>query len=196
MAATTGGPQALSQLLPKFPPAFPGSVIVVQQMRPGFTRVLADQLSHTCKLPICEPEDGQALQSSRILMIPADTKPTIANVGDKVAPAYTILLEDIEDSPESSRSRVDALMTSVAEIFGQNAIGVLLTGLGSDGREGMRAIVNAGGTTIAQDEATSAVHTLPLSAIEASIVQEVLPLWNIAERVVEITGGYANAAAA
>lgn len=196
IGAATGGPQALADLLPKFPASFPGALVVVQQMRPGFTRVLVDQLSHVCELPICEPEDGQALQSSRILVAPSGTRLTIANVGDTAVPAYSVFIEETGDQREMKQSRVDAAMASAAEVFGQRAIGVLLTGLGVDGREGMRAIANAGGVTIAQDEASSVVHSLPLSAVEAGVVREVLPLWSIADRITDIVEGSANAAAA
>jgi two-component system chemotaxis response regulator CheB len=77
IGANTGGPQALLNLLPKLPADFPGTIIVIQQMRPGFTRVLVDQLSYVCKLPVYEPEDGQALQPGRILVAPANSRLSI-----------------------------------------------------------------------------------------------------------------------
>ncbi len=196
VGASTGGPQALAQLLPQFPSNFPGAIIVIQKMRPGFTRVLADQFSQTCELPICECLDGQALHCSRILMAPSGSSLSIINVGTAAVPVYSIVSEDIADAAELENSRVDFTMTSAAGVFGERAIGVLLTGIGVDGREGMRAIANAGGTTIAQDEATSVVHSLPASAIDAGVVNQVLPLWNIAEFIMELTGGKVDANAA
>jgi two-component system chemotaxis response regulator CheB len=194
--SNTGGPQALAQVLPQFPADFPGAIIVSQQMRPGFTRVLVDHLQQLCKMPVLEPEDGQALLASRIIISPIASKVTIARVGDTVAPAYSVMLEDVAGSAELSRSRVDATMTSVAEVFGPTSIGVLLTGLGTDGREGMRAVRNASGFTIAQDEATSVVHGLPSSAIDAGLVHEILPLWSIADRIIAVVRGDAHALAA
>ena len=194
--SNTGGPQALAQVLPQFPASFPAAIIVSQQMRPGFTRVLVDHLQQVCRLPVLEPEDGQALLASRIVVAPAGTRLSIVNVGDSVVPAYSVILEDVADSPELARARVDTAMTSAAAVFGPNSIGVLLTGLGTDGREGMRAIRNAGGVTIAQDQDTSVVHGLPAAAIDAGVVQEVLPLWSIADRIAAIVGGEADAVAA
>lgn len=197
IGANTGGPQALLNLLPKLPADFPGTIIVIQQMRPGFTRVLVDQLSYVCKLPVYEPEDGQALQPGRILVAPANSRLSLGEIGDPVAPGYSILLEDIDERPQARRDRIDTAMTSAARFFGPCSIGVLLSGLGTDGCEGLRSIRNAGGATIAQDDATSVVHAMPAAAIEAGVVQEVLPLWSIADRIVNlVAGGEAGAVAA
>lgn len=197
IGANTGGPQALSQILPQFPADFPGTIIVVQTMRPGFTRVLADQLNHICKLPVHEPEDGEALHCSRILITPSTSKLLINNLGNTILPGYGVLLEEADSTPESPSSRIDSTMISAVEAFGDRTIGILLTGIGNDGRVGMRAISDAGGNTIAQDEASSAVFDLPSSAIDAGVVQKILPLWNIAENVNDIiSGGTIHASAA
>lgn len=196
IGANTGGPQALAEVLPRFSANLGAAVVVMQQMRPGFTRVLAEQLSHICRLPISEPEDGQALQTSRIYVAPSASRLTFEKISDQPTPAYQILLEDAASSPELLRTRTDCAMESAASVFGARCVGILLTGLGVDGREGMRAISTAGGITIAQDEASSIVHDLPASAIEADIVSDTLPLWNISDRVREIVGGSANAVAA
>ena len=196
IGANTGGPQALLQLLPQFPAHFSGAIVVVQQMRPGFTRVLVDQLSQVCKLPVCEPDDGQALRSGQIIIAPVGSRLIVANVDDSVLPAYSVFLEEVAEQIEIKHSRTDAAMTSAADVFKTNSIGVLLTGLGTDGREGMRAIRASGGITLAQDQASSVVHDLAASAIEAEIVQDVLPLWSIANHIVNIVEGEAHAAAA
>jgi len=159
IGANTGGPQALMQLLPQFPAHFSGAIIVVQQMRAGFTRVLVDQLSQFCKLPVCEPDDEQALRSGQIIVAPVGSRLTVANV-DSALPAYSIFLEEVAEQLELKHSRTDTAMTSAADVFKAYSIGVLLTGLGTDGREGMRAIRAAGGTTIAQDQASSVVMIL------------------------------------
>ena len=197
IGANTGGPQALAQILPQFPADFPGAIVVVQTMRPGFTRVIADQLNHICKLPVYEPEDGEALHSSRILITPAASCLQINDIENTVLPGYGVFLEETAGSTESPTSRIDATMASAAKAFGERAIGILLTGIGNDGREGMRAISDAGGITLAQDEASSAVFDLPSSAIDAGVVQKILPLWNIADNVINlVSGGQANASAA
>lgn len=196
VGANTGGPQALARMLPQLPADFPGTLIIVQQMRPGFTRVLADQLSQVCKLPVSEATDGQAPRQSRILIVPGDTRATIIDSGSTISPDCTIMLEETAESPEMRRSSTDAAMTTSAQVFGERCIGVLMTGVGIDGREGMRAIADAGGITIAQDELSSVVHDLPASAIEAGVVREVLPLWSIADRINDLVTGESNAAAA
>ena len=196
IAAGTGGPQALAQILPRFPSSFPSTIIVVQHMRRGFTRVLADELNHTCNLPIHEPADGDALQSSRILVIPAGGQLTISSAGDSPDSGHMVVIESLSHSPEALLSRADVAMASAAQAFGKQTVGVLLTGVGYDGRDGMHAIRDAGGFTIAQDEPTSVVFDLPSSAINAGIVHEVLPLWKIADRVTELVVGGVDAIAA
>jgi two-component system chemotaxis response regulator CheB len=196
IGANTGGPQALAQILPKLPSFLPCAVVVMQRMRPGFARVLVEQLSHLCQMPVCQPEDGQALQSSRIFIAPENTRLAFESIGDQAQPAYRIVQEDQGTVRGVDDSRTDLAMASAAHLFGAHSIGILLTGLGTDGREGLRAISTAGGLAVAQDESTSIIHDLPASAIREGIVSDVLPLWNIADRVTEVIGGSANAVAA
>jgi two-component system chemotaxis response regulator CheB len=196
IAASTGGPQALAKVLPAFPPDFAGSIIVVQQMRQGFTRVLADQLNHICRLPIHEPTDGQSLQSSRVLMTPGGTLLSIETLDTSPDSPPLIFLENVTCSAKIGASRADRIMASAAKSFRRNTIGVLLTGVGNDGCDGLRAIAEAGGTTIVQDEDSSVVNDLPASAVNAGVAQETLPLWSIADRIIQITSGDANAIAA
>ncbi len=181
IAAGTGGPQALMQILPRFQASFPGAIIVIQRMRAGFTRVLADQLDEVCRVRVTEPIDGQDLRAAEVLMVPGGCRVRYDREADM------LVLEDVQDDPEAARSRTDATMTSMAQAFGRGAVGVLLTGLGEDGRAGMKAIYDAGGTTIAQDEDSSTIFDLPASAIEAGVVHHVLPLWNIADQVTSIS---------
>ena len=196
IGANVGGPQALGQLLPSFPAQFPGAIVVVQQMRLGFTRVLADQLSSICSLPTYEPSDGQAVQSGGIIVVPSGAIATFACDDSVGSPEYQIRLEDVSDNQERRAACISATMTSAAEIMGRSSIGVLLTGIGEDGREGMRSIASAGGVTIAQDAASSVVHDMALRAIDARVVSEVVPLWSIADRIIETVMGEANADAA
>lgn len=188
IAGNTGGPQALSHILPNLPVDFPGTVLVVQQMRNGFTRVLADQMNAICRLPVHEPVDGQTVGMSRILMAQPWAIPTLVKMDD-TGDEIGIFLENSTLTSEQPRSRVDAAMTSAAQIYGSKTIGVLLSGFGNDGAVGMRAIGNTGGITLAQDQHSCAIFDLPASAINTGAVQEVLPLWSIADRIVAITGG-------
>ena len=195
VGANTGGPQALAEILPRLPVYVHTSIIVLQKMRPGFSRVLAEQLAHVCSMPVCEAEDGQALQPSRILIAPGSSRIIFQEVGTDAAPAYTLLVDN-SDPDENKQLRVDISMKSAAQVFGRNTIAILLSGLGTDGVEGMQAVASAGGLTLAQDEASSIVHDLPGSAIRQQAASDVLPLWNIADRMTEIVGGSANAVAA
>lgn len=194
IGAGTGGPQALADILPRFPEAFSGTIIVVQQMRPGFTRVLANHLNEICHMPVYEPVDGQELHPSEILMVPGGTLLTIPMPEDNSA--CIIRLEDIVDDPENLNTRTNQTMASVAELYGRDAVGVLLTGMGNDGRDGMRAISDARGNTIAQDEESSTIFDLPSSAIDGGAAHEVLPPWNIADHIMSIIVEEANASAA
>lgn len=106
-----------------------------------------------------------------------------------------LLIEEVH-SPEAGAKPVDTLMASAASIFRNQTIGVILTGLGCDGREGMGAIRAVGGMTIAQDQASSVVFAMPNAAIEAGFVDDVLPLWGISDRVLSLVGGRAGAYAA
>jgi two-component system chemotaxis response regulator CheB len=194
IGAGTGGPQALVEILPRLAATFSGTIIVVQQMRPGFTRVLANHLNEMCRIPIYEPVDGQELHASEILMAPGGAVLTIAR--PCAESGCVVRLEDALDDPEKLRARTNQTMASAAAVYGRDTIGVLLTGMGDDGRDGMRAVADAGGTTLAQDEESCVVFDLPSSAIDGGAVHEVLPLWNIADRILSIAGGQADADAA
>lgn len=194
IGAGTGGPQALVEILPRFPATFSGTIIVVQQMRSGFTKVLADQLNEICRLPVYEPVDGQELHASEILMTRGGTALTIPTPDEQSA--HVVRVEDVLDDPEKLRRRTDQTMASIAALYGRDSMGLLLTGMGDDGRDGMRAIADAGGTTLAQDEESCIVFDLPSCAIDCGAAHEVLPLWNIADRILSILVGEAQHASA
>jgi len=194
IGAGTGGPQALVEILPRFHANFSGTIIVVQQMRSGFTKVLANQLNEVCRLPVYEPVDGQELHASEILIAPGGAVLTVP-VPDGQS-SCVVRIEDVIDDPEKLNTRTDATMASAAALYGRECMGVLLTGMGDDGRNGMRAIADAGGTTLAQDEESCIAFDLPSSAIDGGAAHEVLPLWNIADRIMSIAQGDANAIAA
>jgi len=161
--------------------------VIVQQMRPGFTRLLASHLSSPSGAIVEEAQDHQPLRPNQILLTPGNRGLTVSRttIPDHL---YVVTLEDESDSMAKARARIDIAMTSAAEIFSSKTIGVLLTGAGSDGREGMKAIRDHGGTTIVQDQDSSILFDMPKSAIDANVVDEVLPLWSIADRLVELVG--------
>ncbi|MBI2842553.1 MAG: chemotaxis protein CheB [Armatimonadetes bacterium] len=188
IGASTGGPTALAQILPKFPKCFQAAVIVVQQMRPGFTKLLAGQLDYLSELPVGEAERNQPLQAGVALFAPGDYSIVVQRSCGAPDQQFILELQDAGDSVEKMRKRIDCAMTTAAEVFGSRTIGVLLSGVGEDGRDGMKAIHDHGGKTIAQDESSSIVFDMPRAAIDAGTVDEVLPLWNIADRINEIVG--------
>lgn len=194
IGAGTGGPQALMEILPYFDASFQGTIIVMQQMGPGMTRILAKHLGANCRIPVYEPRDGQNLNAAEILIIPSGMLLTLTN-SDETGQS-SIQLYDARNNPELLETRIDTAMASVANLYGRSAVGVLLTGMGEDGRDGMRAIADSGGSTIAQNEETSIVFDMPSSAIDAGTAHEVLPLWSIADHVNTIVSRGANANAA
>ena len=190
IGASTGGPTALVQIITKFPRNFPASIIVVQQMRSGFTKLLARQLNGMSELQVEEAQHLQLLSTGLTLLTPGDCCLTIERDSSTQEMLFVPYIEDVSSSIEKLRKRIDSTMISAAEHFGSHAIGVLLTGVGDDGGEGMKKIRECGGKTLAQDESSCIVFDMPRAAIEANVVDEVLPLWSISDRIVEIVGEF------
>ncbi len=188
IGATTGGPTALAQIIPQFPAGFQASVIVVQQMRPGFTRLLARQLNGLSELEVEEAEDSQTIRSGSALIAPGETYLTVQTTETPSIITHSVKVEDVGASIEKMRKRVSETMASAAAAFGPRTIGVLLTGIGDDGKDGLRAIREKGGKTLAQDESSSIVYDMPRLAVDAGVVDESVPLWSIPDRIIDIVG--------
>lgn len=171
IGASTGGVQALTHVLQEMPANSPG-IVIVQHMPEGFTQAFAKRLDTMCAMEIREAVDGDAIRAGLALIAPGGTRHmTIAGP----APHWRVSL--IEGEPVCfSRPSVDVMFESVARLAGAKATAALLTGMGRDGANGMLAIRRAGGTTIAQDEATSIVWGMPAAAVELGAAQSVLPL--------------------
>ncbi len=178
IGASTGGPMALQTLLSAFPKEVPFATLVVQHMPPGFTGPLARRLDTLCAIRVKEAEDGDHVVPGICLIAPAGLHMTVRK-GRELARVR--LAADPPD--EIHRPSVDVLFASVAKHCGERSIGVLLTGMGSDGSRGMFEIKKNGGYTIAQDEATSAIFGMPRVAVEQGGVDKVMPLGLIAEEV-------------
>jgi two-component system, chemotaxis family, protein-glutamate methylesterase/glutaminase len=175
IGASTGGVQALAQLLQVMPPDAPG-IVIVQHMPQGFTRAFADRLDTLTTIRVREAQDGDQVRPGLALIAPGgDQHMRIAGR----APHWRVTLAP--GAPVCySRPSVDILFQSVAEQAGPRACAALLTGMGKDGAAGMAAIRRAGGVTIAQDEATSVVWGMPAAAVERGAASQVLPLADIA----------------
>ncbi len=175
---STGGPKALTEMLPQLPADFPVPVLIVQHMPPVFTKSLAEDLHGRCQLPVREAIDGHPVRGGEIWIAPGGKQMKIERKNNQVA----IVLTD--DPPEGScRPSVDYLFRSVAEIFGGHSLGVIMTGMGSDGALGCRRLKHCGATILAQDESTCVVYGMPREVVEKGLADVVLPLCNIASEI-------------
>jgi two-component system chemotaxis response regulator CheB len=179
VGASTGGPLALQMLLSKFPRDIGFTMLIVQHMPHGFTGPLAKRLDVICDISVKEAEEGDLIGRAGIALIaPAGLHMRVKRTSE----AARVKL-DLEPIDAMHRPSVDVLFESVAKTFGDRAIGVLLTGMGADGVNGMRAIKDAGGFTLAQDEATSAIFGMPRVAIERGVADRVAPITSMAEEI-------------
>ncbi|MDM7926619.1 MAG: chemotaxis response regulator protein-glutamate methylesterase, partial [bacterium] len=177
---STGGPQCLQRLLPAVPADFPAAIVIVQHMPAGFTRVLAERLNGMSAIEVKEAESGDVIRRGRALLARGDHHLVI----QEEELAYTTVVN--RDPPVSRfRPSIDVMMESAARLFGERAIGVIMTGMCDDGVRGVRAIRGAGGRVIAQDEATSVVFGMNRLAIESGCVDRVVPLQEIVPALLE-----------
>ncbi|MGD8866253.1 MAG: chemotaxis response regulator protein-glutamate methylesterase [Gemmatimonadales bacterium] len=180
IAASTGGPRALSFVLGALPAKLGAAVLVVQHMPPGFTAALAKRLDTLSPLPVAEAIDGAPIVPDRIWLAPGDFHMRVRRIGTELRIAL-----DQGQPIWGSRPAADALFASIAKLCGETSIGVVLTGMGRDGAVGLAAIRTAGGLALAQDRATSIVYGMPARAVEEGAVDAVLPLEQIPSRIVE-----------
>jgi two-component system chemotaxis response regulator CheB len=179
IGASTGGPNALAEVLRQLPADFPVPVLIVQHMPPMFTRLLAERLSAVCPLRVEEGKSGDVLEPGHARIAPGDYHLIAVRDGTRVR----LLVH--QDPPENScRPSADVLLRSVAKTFGPDSLAVILTGMGQDGLRGCEAVSEAGGQVLAQDEATSVVWGMPGSVARAGLADRVLPLSLIADEVV------------
>jgi two-component system, chemotaxis family, protein-glutamate methylesterase/glutaminase len=171
VGVSTGGPNALSMLAPRWPADFPLPVLVVQHMPPMFTRMLAERLDSQTSLEVKEAADRDEVRAGRMLIAPGDYHMRIVREGAKE------LVRLDQGTPENScRPAADALFRSALECYGGGVIGVVLTGMGQDGLRGATALKEAGATILAQDEKTSVVWGMPGFVARAGIADRILPL--------------------
>jgi two-component system chemotaxis response regulator CheB len=176
---STGGPKALSEMLPRLPADFPVPIVIVQHMPPVFTKSLADDLNRRCPLRVREAEDRQVLGVGDVLFAPGGTQMKVRRDGECVRVAIT------DDPPENScKPAADYLFRSVVQAYGGSTLGVIMTGMGSDGTAGCRLIKQAGGRLIAQDAASCVVYGMPRGPIEEGLADVVAPLDRIASEMV------------
>jgi two-component system, chemotaxis family, protein-glutamate methylesterase/glutaminase len=180
IGASTGGPRALSLLVPALPPLLCAAVIIAQHMPSGFTATLAERLNRQSRLSVAEARDGDRLIRGRVLVAPGGRQTAVERRGDGL---YTRVWKD---DALPLRPSVDVLLTSVAEVLGPRGVGVVLTGMGSDGAEGLAKLREAGGRTLVESAETAIIDGMPGAARPAA--ERSLPLPQIAPAIAHLCG--------
>jgi two-component system, chemotaxis family, protein-glutamate methylesterase/glutaminase len=179
VGVSTGGPKAVEVMLLGLPKNLPVPLVMVQHMPPVFTKYFAQRMEQKTKLCVREALHGECLLPGRIYVAPGDYHICLAKTDNKVK----ILLN--QDPPENScRPSVDVLFKSAVGAFGQNILGVILTGMGVDGLAGSEAIYNASGQIVVQDQSTSVIWSMPGSVATCGYAEEILPIEDIAHSII------------
>lgn len=185
IGVSTGGPVALAQLLPAIPGDIGVPILVVQHMPPIFTKALADSLDAKCAVHVREAMHGESLEPNTVYIAPGGRHMRLG-----MGPESQPVLELADDPPENNcRPAVDYLFRSVANRFPGRAMAVILTGMGSDGALGLRLLKRNGCFVIAQNDASCVVYGMPKAAVDAGVVDIVLPLESIASRITAVVKG-------
>jgi two-component system, chemotaxis family, protein-glutamate methylesterase/glutaminase len=186
IGASTGGTEAIREVLEEMPPDAP-AIVISQHIPAAFSKPFADRMNRSSPMAVCEAQDGQQILPGHVYIAPGDRHLLVERDGARY-------LCRLSSGPHVNRHRpsVDVMFRSVAQNVGPNGVGVLLTGMGDDGARGLREMLEAGAATIAQDEASSVVWGMPGSAVKIGAAAHVLPLHQIAAQVLAL----AEAAAA
>jgi two-component system chemotaxis response regulator CheB len=185
VGSSTGGPQALMNLVANIGPVIDQyPVLITQHMPPTFTTILAEHLARTSGRPAHEAIDGETIKAGQIYLAPGGRHMRVARSGSHPVIA-------LDDGPQINfcKPAVDPLFSSALDVWQAGILAVVLTGMGSDGSQGGKAIAAAGGNVIAQDEATSVVWGMPGAVANAGVCAAILPLDQIAPKVVRIFSG-------
>ncbi|MGX1309766.1 two-component system chemotaxis response regulator CheB [Amorphus suaedae] len=185
IGSSTGGPQALNKVLTAIGPMMANvPVLITQHMPPTFTVILAEHMARASGRPAKEGQHGEPLEPGHIYVAPGGHHMVVAKSGGRVVTRIT------DDPPVNfCRPAVDTLFFSAAEVFGAGLLGVVLTGMGADGAKGAVAIADAGGSIIAQDEASSVVWGMPGATVAAGAACDVLPLEEVGRKVARMLSG-------
>lgn len=175
IGCSTGGPAALQKIIPLLPADFPAPVLIVQHMPPGFTRPLAQSLDVRSQIEVKEAESGDELKPGRALIAPAGSQMLLKPEQEEIK----VNLSSSSPLPTRFSPSADALFLSIASVYRENALGVILTGMGNDGVQGLRVLKEKGGKVIAEAESSCVVFGMPKAALEAGVVDLVLPLEEI-----------------
>src|SRR5579864_1406187 len=183
LGTSTGGPKALQEILPLFPRDFSLPILIVQHLPPGFTGNFAQRMNGLCSIAVREATHGEPIQPGVVYLAPSGMHMTVVRPSDSRAIIW------LDTHPENCLyiPSVDVLMKSVAEAFRNGVVGVIMTGMGSDGAEGMKAIHFLGGLTIGQDQASCTVYSMPRACAELGVLSRVVPLLEIPAQILQAT---------
>ncbi len=181
IGASTGGTEAVREVVTRFPDRTPG-IVVIQHMPGGFTRLFANRLDSETAMKVKEAADGDQIINGRILVAPGGKQ---LRIRKDSRTGYSVALK--EEGPVNGHApSVDVAMKSAAETVGANGIGVILTGMGADGADGLKAMRNAGARGLAQDEATSVVFGMPAEAFKRGGAERLVPIGEMAKAIMEL----------
>jgi two-component system chemotaxis response regulator CheB len=185
IGTSTGGPHALAEILPRLPNDLSVPVVLVQHMPPLFTASLAETMATKCAVKVVQADHGMVLQAGTVYIAPGGQHLRVVDDGSATPKRIELTM----DPPEHfCRPSVDYLFRSLAATYRAHAVGVILTGMGQDGAQGLLAMRQAGATTIGQDAATCTVYGMPREAYQLGAVELQLPLDLIAERIAKLAG--------
>lgn len=180
---STGGPRTLAQVLPKIPADFPAPIFVAQHMPAGFTKTLSKRLDGTCQIKVKEARNGEMVKQSVCYIAPGDCHMRVI----PMTLSKGVMIK-VSTHPKDAlyKPSADIMMESVAQVYGKDSVGVVMTGMGSDGTKGMKAIKSRGGNTIAEDKTSCVVFGMPRSVIEAGLADIILPSTRIPDALVDL----------
>ncbi len=179
IGSSTGGPPALQAVITKLPRNLPVGILIAQHMPPQFTKSMADRLDSLSQVRVIEAKGGEKISAGTVYIAPGGKHLTIRKSGSCV---YTVVSEKPVDS--AYKPSVDLLMNSIAKIYGKVGMGVILTGMGSDGVNGIRNLKSKGGIIIAQNEESCVVYGMPKAVIEAKVTNHITSIDNIAHEII------------
>ncbi|MCS7264600.1 MAG: chemotaxis response regulator protein-glutamate methylesterase [Armatimonadetes bacterium] len=185
IGASTGGPAAIRYALSQLPCDLPGAILLVQHMPLGFTKFFADNLNQVSPLPVGEAQDGETIQPQRIYLAPSGFHLVVERDGR--------LKLDTSPPLHNVRPAADKTFESAANVFREKCIGIVMTGMGSDGAVGLLTVKELGGRTIVQAPETCVIPSMPESALKLGAAQEIVPLEKLPKRITEIADEVLNA---
>lgn len=181
IGVSTGGPTALHHIIPKLPENFPTGIIIVQHMPPGFTESLAERMNRSSYLEVKEAKEGDIVRPGRVLIAPGGFHLSLERKKYAIVTKIHREPSDVIHIPS-----IDITFSSVADIYRERSLGIILTGMGKDGVQGLQKIKQRGGLSIAEDESTCVVFGMPQVAIKMGIVDKVVPVYQIAETIMDM----------